>query len=891
MAFERLVYVLRMRLRSLFRGARLDAELDEEFQNHLAHLIERATIAGMTPTAARQAALRAMGGLTQRREECRDMRRVNLVGDAFADLKYAARMMRRSPGFATVTVLSLALGIGANTVVFCVVNALVLRPLPVADPDRVVFVQTEKTGYVSQSFPNYRDLRDRNRSFEGLIGYRMAPMSVDAGSGASRVWGYLATGNYFDVLGIQAAAGRVFHAADDRAPGASPFAVLSYDCWQTRFSGDIAIIGSTIRINRQPYTILGVAPRGFRGTEIFYKPEIWVPMMMQAQIEIGNPWLDTRQTFNTWVAGRLKPGVSIVQAEADLNAIGGELGRAYPTINQGLTMNLAKPGLLGDALGGPVKAFTVGVLLLAGLVLLAACANLATLLLVRGADRQRELAVRLSLGAGRARLVRQLLTEALLLAFCGGFAGWLVATLATRLLSAWRAPLDIPIQFEIHTDLRVLLFSFAVSTAAGVVFGLAPARQAARADPAGMLKGQTNALPASRRWAFRDLLVVVQVALGFVLVSACVLSLRGLQQALSMPLGFEPRDVAVVGFELGLAGYSEDEGRTFQRRALEAVEVLPGVRAAAYSNSLPLSIDQSTSTIYPVDQPDLRPAEAQRAIYYQISPGFFRTMGTRLVAGRDFDPRDDENSPAAAIVNETFARRILRASGAADAVGRRLRYGRGGQPVEVVGVVEDGKYQTIGEAPRSVVFRAMLQSYNSTTTLIARSGLPPERMAGQMRQALATLDSQLSVYGAGSLRDMLGFAFFPSRAAAVALSAFGVLALVLSATGIHGLVAYAVSRRAREIGIRVAIGATRPEVARLVLSRTAALVSTGALLGFGLFLASRPVLASVVHQASAADPIVVIAVLALMMLVGVASCWSPMRRALSLDPVAALRSE
>lgn len=819
------------------------------------------------------------------------MRRVNLVGDAIADLRYAARMMRRSPGFATVAVFSLALGIGANTAVFCVVNALVLRPLPIAEPDRVVFVQTEKTGYPSQSFPNYLDLRDRNHSFEGLIGYRMAPMGVDTGSGANRVWGYLATGNYFDVLGVQAAAGRLFRADDDRIPGASPLAVLSYDCWQTRFSGNAGIIGSTIRINRHPYTVIGVAPPGFRGTEIFYRPEIWVPMMMQAQIEIGNPWLDRRQTFNTWVAGRLKPGVAIAQAEADLNAIAAELGRVYPTINQGLAMKLAKPGLLGDSLGGPVKAFTVGVLLLAGLVLLAACANLATLLLVRGADRQRELAVRLSLGAGRARLVRQLLTEALLLSLSGGIAGWLIATLATKLLSAWRAPLDIPIQFEIHTNLRVLLFSFAVSAAAGVVFGLAPARQAARTEPAGMLKGQTELLPRSRRWAFRDLLVVVQVALGFVLVSACVLSLRGLQQALSMPLGFEPRGVAVVGFELGLAGYSEDRGREFQRRALEAVEGLPGVRAASYSNSVPLSIDQSTSTIYPVDQPDLRPAEAQRAVYYQISPGFFRTMGTRMVAGRDFEPRDDADSPAVAVVNETFARRILRVSSAADAVGRRIRYGRGGQPVEVVGVVEDGKYQTIGEAPRSAVFRAMLQSYNSTTTLIVRSELPPEQMAGQMRQALATLDSQLSVYGVGGLRGMLGFAFLPNRAAAVALGAFGLLALILSATGIHGLVAYGVARRAREIGIRVAIGATRPEVARLVLARTVALVFVGASLGLALTLAFRPLLASVVYQVSASDPVVVIAVLGMLIGVGVVSCWSPMRRALSLDPVAALRSE
>lgn len=808
------------------------------------------------------------------------------MGTLFQDLKYGLRMLARSPGFTSVAVVTLALGIGANALVFSVVNALVLRPLPVERPEQLVFLET-KQGQPSHSFPNYKDLRDRNQTFAGLVGYRISPMELESGAGAARIWGYLATGNYFDVLGVAPAMGRFFHQEDDLHPGASPYAVLSYGSWRMRFGADPGIIGKAIRINRLPYTVLGVAPREFHGTELFYWPEVWVPMMMQAQVEVGNPWLDTRTTFNTWIIGRLKSGVFPERAEANLNAIAADLARRYPTVNEGLQFKAARPGLIGDAMGRPAKAFALGVLGLAALVLLAACANLASLLTARAADRQREIAIRLSIGASRGRVVRQVLTETLILSGVGGAAGYGLATFLSAALSKWRAPMEFPVQLNVNPDWRVFFFAFAVSILAGVLFGSAPGRHASRTDANAVLKGEQMGW-GRRRLALRDVLVVLQVALCFVLVSGCLLSLRGLQEALRMPLGFRPHGVSVVGFELGLAGYTEEQGRNFQRRVIDVVEQLPGIRSAAYSNSLPLSIDQSHNSVYPGDQADLRRSDAKSVTYYQVSPRFFQTMGIELRAGRDFDWHDDRSSPLVAIVNHAFGKQILHCE---NPVGKRFRIGLKGPLAEVIGVVEDGKYESLTESLRPVVFKSILQSYNSTTTLIVRSSLAETQMVQQIRQSIAHLDANLPLYGTGSLDQMLGFAFFPTRAAAIALSAFGVLAMILAATGIHGLVSYAVARRVREIGIRMAVGARPSQVLRLVLGRTMALLVAGSAIGLVLALAVGKVLASIVYGASPRDPYVLAAVSGTIVFLGILSSWAPTRRALRIDPMMALRHE
>src|SRR6266481_3856456 len=706
------------------------------------------------------------------------------------DLRYAVRTLAKNPSFSLVAILTLALGIGANTVVFSVVNALLLRPLPVDRPNELAFLENARYG-PSQSFPNYKDLRDSNRTFTGMMGYRIAPMELETNTGALRIWGYLATGNYFDVLAVKPALGRFFNQTEDITPRQSPYAVLSYSAWQSRFASDPGVIGKPIRINRSPYTVLGVAPPDFHGTEFFYWPDVWVPMMMQPQIEPGNSWLHNRNTSNTWVVGRLKPNVSPAQAEADLNSIATELTRRYPSENDGLRFKLTKPGLIGDLIGSPAKAFALGVLALAGLVLLAACTNLASMFTARATDRQRELAVRLAIGAGRARVMRQVLTETLLLSLGGGGAGYLLASFLSQALSHWRAPMDFPVQYNVNPDWRVFLFALAGSLIAGALFGSAPAWRASNSDPNLVLRG-TSTMWGRGRLAFRDVLVVVQVALCFVLVSASLLSLRGLQQALKMNLGFAPQHVSAVAFELGLAGYSEGRGRAFQRQALETIQRLPGVQSAAYSNSLPLSIDQSHTGVFPADKGDPQPSDRIPVTFYQVSPDFFDTLGTKLLGGREFTWHDDKNSQ---------------------------------QPV---------------------VFWSILQSYNSTTTLEVKSSVPPMQMVGEIREAIARLDPELPLYGAGPLEQMLGFAFLPTQAAAIALSSFGVLAVVLAATGIHGLASYAVSRRTREIGVRMALGAHPVQVLRLVLGKTAWLLMLGSVVGVALALATGQVIASVV---------------------------------------------
>src|SRR5258708_9904557 len=720
---------LRSWLRAILRRTRLENEMDAEVRFDIEAFAEDFVRSGVPRQEAYRRACIEFGGIERAKEECRDARGVTFLEALLQDLRYGLRMLRKTPGFSAVAVLTLALGIGVNTAIFSVVNALVLRPLPVERPKELAFLENAHYG-PGQSFPNYKDLRDRNQTFAGLIGYRIAPMELETDRGADRIWGYLATGNYFDILGVQPALGRFFNQNDDLHPGASPYGVLSYSAWQSRFGADPTIVGKTIRLNRLPYSVIGVAPPDFHGTELFYWPEVWVPMMMKPPIE-SNSWLDNRNTWNTWVVGRLKPNVSPPQAEADLNAVAAEMARQYPDVNDGLHFKLAKPGLIGDMIGGPAKAFAFGGLILAALVLLVACTNLASMFAPRATDRQREVAIRLAIGAGRGRVVRQVFSETLVLSLAGGAAGYLLASFLSQALSRWRAPMDFPVKFNVTPDWRVFLFALASAVIASTLFGAAPAWRASRTDPNAALRG-ASATSGRTRLAFRDLLVVAQIALCFVLVSACFLSLRGLQESLRMNLGFQPEHVVTAAFELNLAGYSEEHGRAFQQQALQAIQQLPGVESVSYSNSVPLSLDQSHTVVFPDDQPDLRPSGRINVTCYQVSPGFFTTMGTRLLARREFTWHDDATSRQAAIVNLAFAKRVLHTD---NAVGKRFRNGGVMGPfAEVIGVVEDGKYGSLTESQEPAIFSSILQSYNSTTTLEVRSSLPALQMISEVRQ-------------------------------------------------------------------------------------------------------------------------------------------------------------
>jgi predicted permease len=805
-----------------------------------------------------------------------------LIESTLRDLRYAIRTLSRSRTFAVTAIVSIALGIGVNALVLSAVNGVLFKPLPVTDPDRVFFVQ-HGGGIPAHSFPDYRDLRDRNATLDGLAGYRIARMDVDAAGSVTREWGYLATGNYFELLGIAAAAGRLLQPTDDSAAGASPFAVLSYEYWQSRFAGSTSIIGSSIRINRLAYTVLGVAPPKFYGTEVFYRPAIWVPMAMQAQIEIGNPWLENRNTQNTWVVARLAPDVSVLQAEDNLNAISRALAQEYGQPTDGPRLRLARPGLIGDTLGGPARAFGIGIVLLAGLVLLTACANLAGASAARTADRQRELAIRLSIGAGRGRIYRQMLTEAVAIGIVGGALGMLAALLAAQVLSGWQLPVAFPVQLDVRPDVRVFALVFLFSLAAGLVFGLAPARLAARTDPNAALKSADGIHRTS--WPMRELLVGVQIALCVLFVTACLASVRSLDRFLTMPIGFEPRNLTIASFDLNLAGHERQQGETLRRQALERIRALPGVESAAYANALPLNADRSLASVYVDD--GLLPvgSELPIAAKYEVSPGFFAALQTRILEGRELDWSDGAEARRVAVVNEAFVRQILRTP---EGVGRQFQFGRRGSSIEIVGVVETGKYLTLTEPASPAVFTSILQDYNSTTVLLVRSALPTARIVGELRESVGTIDPAMPLSAVQSAEDMLGAVLLPMRAAAWALGAFAALAIMLAITGIHGLVAYAVARRRREIAIRRAVGAPGTRILRLVVARVTTLVAAGAFAGFVLAIAARRVLQSIVFGASATDLATTFAAAAILALVGVAACWAPVRSAIRLDPRAVL---
>jgi predicted permease len=837
-----------------------EQRLSEEVQTHLDRLTDEYRDRGLSPDEARLAARRAFGGVDQMKERHRDERGLPLV-DAFAqDLRFAARLLRRDPRFGLITIGSLALSIGAITFVFSAVNALVLRPLPVAAPESVYFVQSSNTAW---SFPDYRDLRDRNTTMSALVGYRISPVSFVRDRQASFAWGYLATGNYFQALGVQPALGRFFTPEDDAAPGAAPIVVLSDECWRSRLLSDPRAVGETVSINGAPYTVVGVAPPGFFGTEIFYRPEFWVPMMMQAAIEPGNAWLENRGTRNTWVAGRSR-----------------EQG-----LSRTLWLRLTQPGLLGDALGRPARAVVWGILGLGALLMLAGCFNIAGLLLARGADRGPEIALRAAIGAGRERIVRQLTTEALLLSLAGGSLGAGLAWAATAIASSRKLPVDLPMEFDLSMDVRVLAFAFMLSTAVGLLVAIAPARLAARMDVNSVIRRPAEGIAiAGRRWAVRDLLACLQVILCVVMLHTCLLAVRGLQRASTMSLGWNPSGVALAGLDVGLGGYDEERGRAFQRRVLEEIRRMPGITAAATANSIPLSIDQSTSGVYPESPtPGEEPQPSSR---YQVSPGFFSTLEIPLRHGREFTDFDTRTSPRVAVINRALAERLF---GTPDAVGRRLRLGRSSPPAEVVGVVEDGKYVALSEARRPAVFVPQTQWFNTTIVAVVRSARPEAQVAGEMRAVLAGLDPTIPLRAVGPGADVVALPLFPYQAAAAALVVLGLIATGLMLTGLHALMSYLVVRRQRDIAIRIALGVSRGGVLRAVLSHVCVLLVVGCGAGLLLAMATGSALSSLALGVSPREPLILAVLIAAVTAIAVLSCWGPVRRSLRLDPLTVLR--
>jgi hypothetical protein len=620
---------------NIFRRGKLYDDLSEEIRLHIEERAEQLMGGGMSRREAEQEARRAFGNQTLLEERSRQVWQWPTLESIWADVRFALRQMRRSPGFTIAAVLTLALGIGANAVVFSLLNALILRPVNLPQGKNLYLVERGKGRAPSNSYPDYLDIRDRNRGFDGLVATEIDKAGLDVNGTTSSVWLYEASGNYFDVLGIQPYLGRFFHGSD---PG---------------------VVNRVVQLNKFDYTILGVAPPAFRGTELFFAPDLWAPMVNEQQID-GSSGLNNRGSRGKWVVGRLRAGVTPAQATADLNSIGASLAKAYPKDDDDMNFVLARPGLLGDMLGGPVHAFVAGLMLLAGLILLAACANLGSLFSARAADRSREVALRLALSSSRGRILRQLLTEAVLVSLAGGAVGLAGGVALLHGLSAWQPIPNFPINVPVDPDVRTYTVALLLALASGLLFGMVPLRQVLEADPYQGIKAGATGLPGTRRITLRDLLLAGQIAVCAVLVTSSLVAVRGMVRSLHSNFGFVPQNVIQVNTDLEMGGYKGEQVRMMQRRMLDEVAKIPGVTAAGYANRVPLNIGWNDSIIFADSTTDYRPSNATGdAMEYAVSPGYFQAAETMVREGRTFTWDDGKDAPRVAVVNQEFARKVF----------------------------------------------------------------------------------------------------------------------------------------------------------------------------------------------------------------------------------------
>ena len=808
-----------------------------------------------------------------------------------SDIRLALRQLRKSPGFTLTAVLTLALAIGANAIVFSILNALILRPLNVPHPETLFMLERSYGSDTtpSESYPDYRDLRDRNRSFDSLVLYNiMGGVGLDTGHGnPSVVWPYTVSGNYFDSLGIQPYLGQFIHASEEHGQNSVPEIVLSYALWHSQFNGDPAAVGRTVQINKHPFTIIGVAPSEFRGTELFFAPDLWAPIVDSPQI---TDWysLEERGNHNAWAIGHLKPGVTPAAATSDLNTIANSLARAYPKSDDGLKFSLSRPGLAGNTLGRPTRAFMFGLMLLAGLILLAACANLGSLFAARAADRSREIAVRMALGSRRQFIFRQLITEGVLVSLAGGIFGTAGAVVILRVLSTWRPIPNIPINIPVNPDVNTYALAFLLAVFSGLFFGLVPVRQILRSDPWQVIRSGSTNVGGTRRFTLRDVLLGLQIAICAVLVTASLVAVRGLVRSLQSNYGIQPKNVMLVKTDLKMAGYDADKRVQMEKRMLNAAEAIPGVDAVGYADRLPLSIGGGDSDVYTDATTDFRPTNAAAdAQNFSVSPDYFRAAGTALLVGRAFTMHDEDKAPVVAVVNREFARKVF---GSADkAIGNHFKFW-GGKRAEVVGVVEDGKYQTLTEDPKPAMFFSFLQHPSSDTWLIVRSQRDPQEIAAALQRSIRSLDPALPLE-IRTWHNELDSALFAARVATVSLGVLGLLGAMLAITGIFGMAAYTVSKRLRELGIRIALGAGQHELLGAALGRTFRLLAIGSIAGMILGVLATRVLSSIVYQATPKDPVILGGVILTMLCVGLAAALVPARRALAVDPMILLREE
>ena len=812
------------------------------------------------------------------------------------DLGYALRQLRANPGFTAVAVLSLALGIGVNSTIFTLVNGLFLKPLPVADIHEVVevFSTRDDRMFDLSSYPDYVDFRDEVEAFDGMAANMTMVFSWNRDTHSETLFGELVSGNYFQVLGIEPAHGRWFRPEEDRTPSTHPVAVLGYGFWERNFAGDPSIVGDTIKLNGTHFTVVGIAPPTFTGTIPVLSSDLWTPLMTAPIVNIFadlQAIIEERGRRSLRMYGRLAEGAMVDQARVQLETVATRLAGEYPATNEHRSVNL-KPldeVRINPELDGIVAPFAGLLMGLVGMVLLVACANVANMLLARASARGREISVRLALGASRWRLIRQLLTESVILSLIGGAVALLLTYWASRLVAGFQPPLPIRVVIDLSPDVRVLGFTLCAALLTGVVFGLAPALRSSKPDLVATLKDDGTQGGGAGRFSLRNLLVVAQVAVSLVLLVTAGLFARSLGNAQSIDLGFDGANIAFVSTTMGAAGYDREERRQFLRQTTERIGALPGVVAATYTGRLPMNTTRF-SMEFLIEGYD--PDSGDRSVsvnYNPVGPGYFEILRIPLLSGRGILETDDSRSPLVALVNESFVKEYWPGE---NPIGKRIKFDDDSESwIEVVGLTADFKMWSVGEEPSPMVHASLMQQAPFFETVMVRTSSDPGPMVARMREEITALDPDISFFDARTMDDNLAVVLFPVRMGAVLLAVFGFLALGLAAVGVYGVIAYTVSRRTHEIGIRMALGAGSGNVMGMVVSQGMKVVLVGVVFGLLGALAISTLLGSLLYDVSTVDPVAFLGTSAILVAVALIANYIPARRGSRVDPMVALRRE
>lgn len=818
--------------------------------------------------------------------------------DFWKDLRYAFRMLIKSPGFTLVAVLALGLGIGANTAIFSVFNGMLWRPLPVKDPQELVALASKSASTsfaLNLSYLDVQDYRQLKSVFADVIGYSPAPVNLGVDGRPERAWAEMVTGNYFSMLGVEAVRGRTFGPDEGWVPGKDPLVVLSYKFWQKRFGGDSRVVGQTVQVNKHAFTIIGVAPERYRGAYYFLEPDFYIPITALGLVDpaqVGD--LNNRGAAYLRALGRLQRGVTAAQAMAAAEPVDHRLAQDFPDSHQGLSL-LVMPELNArpePSIGGAMSSIALVFMVLVGLVLLIACANVANLILARANGRRKEVATRTALGASRWRMTRQLLTETLLLSLFGGILGLVFARWAALGLMSIHIPSDIPLKlFDLQMDWRIFGFAFLAAVATGMAAGLVPSFQASRTDLADTLKaGGRSGGASTGHNRFRNGLVIAQVAVSLVLLACAGFFIRSLQNSSRVDMGFRVDHTLMMSMDLGLQGYSEERGQQFYKQLTERIRSLSGVRDAAVAAYVPMGMENSMVNIFPDGLAIADKSKTETSSDDMVQSNYFRAAGTRVIQGREFTEVDSAAAPKVAIINDTFAKKIWPGQ---EPLGKTFRTEKNGPSIQVVGITGTGKYFFLYEPPQPYVYFPIAQRYSSTASLYVYSQGDPQQLVSAVRDQIRQLDSGLPVFDVTTMEAQVqyGKPLLPARRGAMLVGTFGLLGLVLASVGVYGVVSYSVSQRTQEIGIRTALGAQSSHVLRMVLKQgmSMALIGTGVgiVLSFLLFRG----LASVLYGVKSTDLVTLGAVSALLLAVAFAASYVPALRATRVDPVVALREQ